>query len=195
MSSDAFWAALGSVGTAAALASMGFYLHRRQMVTSETKQALARFSQQVALPSLFFSKIVRCGSADSSDRVVDFDAVEEFSSCFQRTGSLPRRLDLAALASLHLRLRSARGSHRCHILFQNARIAMGQRVCGYSVCQLGCSPNHAVDCHRKESGTTRNRQQHRTEPVSVHLPCGVSYLTVERWRLDPFHGRGTSGKT
>ena len=62
MSSGAFLAALSSVGTAAVLVFAGFYLHRRNMVTSETKESLTRFSQQIALPSLFFSKLVRCGS-------------------------------------------------------------------------------------------------------------------------------------
>lgn len=71
-SSDAFWAAIRSVGTAASLAASGVYLHRRKMVTADTKHALTRFGQQIALPSLFFGKIVRCsGNEGHCSSVLD----------------------------------------------------------------------------------------------------------------------------
>jgi predicted permease len=52
--------------TAATLASSGFYLHRRQMITSDGKKAMARFSQQLALPALYFTKIVACSASSAS---------------------------------------------------------------------------------------------------------------------------------
>lgn len=58
-------ASLCSVGTAAALALSGFYLHRREYVSEEGKKAMARYSQQVALPALFFSKMVACPEVKS----------------------------------------------------------------------------------------------------------------------------------
>lgn len=55
-----FVAALRSVGTAGTLALAGLYLHRRGFVTAEGKKALARLSEQVTIPCLFFSKIIYC---------------------------------------------------------------------------------------------------------------------------------------
>jgi len=61
-------AALHSVGTAATLAAAGMYLHRRDFVTVETKTVLAKFSQQVAMPAFFFSRIVDCPQNSSSEK-------------------------------------------------------------------------------------------------------------------------------
>ncbi|KAL7559409.1 hypothetical protein ACA910_009972 [Epithemia clementina (nom. ined.)] len=58
-------AALSSVGTAAALAASGAYLHRLGYINSSGQSALARFSQQVGLPALFFSKMVACPTHSS----------------------------------------------------------------------------------------------------------------------------------
>ena len=58
MSTSALVVALQSVGTAATLAAGGVYLHRR--IGIEDKMPLARFSQHVALPCFFFSKLVAC---------------------------------------------------------------------------------------------------------------------------------------
>jgi predicted permease len=63
-----FIAALRSVGTAATLASAGFYLHRRGFVTAEGKTGFARLSEQVTIPCLFFSKIVNCPQNFSEDK-------------------------------------------------------------------------------------------------------------------------------
>lgn len=55
---DTFWVSLMAVGKAGALASTGVLLHRRGFVASaQAKQTLSRYSQQIALPCLFFSKI------------------------------------------------------------------------------------------------------------------------------------------
>ena len=63
-----FIAALRSVGTAATLASAGFYLHRRGFVTPEGKKGFARLSEQITIPCLFFSKIVNCPQNFSEDK-------------------------------------------------------------------------------------------------------------------------------
>ena len=55
-----FFAALRSVGTAATLTMAGFYLHRRGFVNAEGKKSMARLSEQVTIPCLFFSKIINC---------------------------------------------------------------------------------------------------------------------------------------
>jgi predicted permease len=56
-----FVASLQSVGTAATLAAGGFYLHQRGFVSNEGRKALARYGQQVAVPALFFSRLIVCG--------------------------------------------------------------------------------------------------------------------------------------
>lgn len=61
-------ASFQAVMTAATLASSGFYLHRRQMITSDGKKAMARFSQQLALPALYFTKIVACSASASASK-------------------------------------------------------------------------------------------------------------------------------
>lgn len=66
--SDTFFAAIHSVGTASTLAAAGVYLHRRGIVSQETKTALARYSQQIAIPALFFSKIVNCPQNSTHDK-------------------------------------------------------------------------------------------------------------------------------
>lgn len=63
-----FIAALRSVGTAATMAMAGFYLHRRGFVNAEGKKALARLSQQVTIPALFFSKIIYCPQDFSEEK-------------------------------------------------------------------------------------------------------------------------------
>jgi predicted permease len=42
------------------LASSGFYLHQRKLITADGRKSLAIISQQVAIPALFFSKIIYC---------------------------------------------------------------------------------------------------------------------------------------
>lgn len=66
--SSTFFAALRSVGTAATMAAAGFYLHRREFMSASDKKALARMSQQVTIPALFFTKIIYCPQ-DSSPEV------------------------------------------------------------------------------------------------------------------------------
>jgi predicted permease len=66
--SDTFFAAIHSVGTASTLAAAGVYLHRRGMVSQETTTVLARYSQQIAIPALFFSKIVDCPQNETHDK-------------------------------------------------------------------------------------------------------------------------------
>jgi predicted permease len=66
--SDTFFASMRSVGTAATLAASGVYLHRKGMVTSESSTVLARFSQQIAIPALFFSSIVYCPQDFTTDK-------------------------------------------------------------------------------------------------------------------------------
>jgi len=84
MSASALGAALSSVATAAALASGGAYLHRRhyyQMDDGQSQQALARFSQQIAFPCLFFSRIVRCTAPlSTSQDDGDDDDIQQCSS-------------------------------------------------------------------------------------------------------------------
>eukprot|EP00977_Amphora_coffeiformis_P026551 scaffold27769_cov176-Amphora_coffeaeformis.AAC.2 len=54
-----FVISLSAVAKAAALACTGVYLHRRGFVsTPQAKEMLSRYSQQIGLPCLFFSKIV-----------------------------------------------------------------------------------------------------------------------------------------
>lgn len=67
-----FCAALRSVGTAATMAAAGFYLHRRNFVAAGEKKALARISQQVTIPCLFFTKIVDCPQDFSVDKCPNF---------------------------------------------------------------------------------------------------------------------------
>lgn len=67
-----FCAALRSVGTAATMAAAGFYLHRRNFVAAGGKKALARLSQQVTIPCLFFTKIVDCPQNFSYDKCPNF---------------------------------------------------------------------------------------------------------------------------
>ena len=50
-----FKAAVHSVGTACTMTAAGVYLHRRGMITSDTKTGMARYTQQIAIPALFFS--------------------------------------------------------------------------------------------------------------------------------------------
>jgi predicted permease len=66
--SETFYAAIHSVGTASTLASAGVYLHRRGMVSKESKTVLARYSQQIAIPALFFSKLVNCPQNSTHDK-------------------------------------------------------------------------------------------------------------------------------
>lgn len=42
------------------MATAGFYLHRRGIIAASEKKALARISQQVTIPCLFFTKIINC---------------------------------------------------------------------------------------------------------------------------------------
>jgi predicted permease len=69
--SATFVAALRSVGTAGTMAMAGFYLHRRGYINAEGKKALARLSQQVTIPALFFSKIIYCPQDFSHDKCPD----------------------------------------------------------------------------------------------------------------------------
>lgn len=57
---EAFGASLRSVGTAATLTAAGWYLHEKKAVTRENKIVLSRFCHTIALPALFFSKMVYC---------------------------------------------------------------------------------------------------------------------------------------
>jgi predicted permease len=66
--SETFFAAIHSVGTASTLAAAGVYLHRRGMVNQESKTVLARYSQQIAIPALFFSKLVNCPQNSTNDK-------------------------------------------------------------------------------------------------------------------------------
>jgi predicted permease len=66
--SSTFVAALRSVGTAATMAAAGFYLHRRKFITGSEKKALARMSQQVTIPALFFTKIIYCPQDFSQEK-------------------------------------------------------------------------------------------------------------------------------
>ena len=61
-----FVASLSSVGTAAALAASGAYLHRLGYISASGKTSLARYSQHIGLPALFFSKMVACPSSTST---------------------------------------------------------------------------------------------------------------------------------
>lgn len=44
----------------------GVYLHRRGMITPETKTGMARYTQQIAIPSLFFTIAIDCPQDHSS---------------------------------------------------------------------------------------------------------------------------------
>lgn len=57
---EIFIASLHSVGTAAVMVCAGVYLHRRGLLTTESKTGMARYTQQIAIPALFFTKIVDC---------------------------------------------------------------------------------------------------------------------------------------
>ena len=65
---EIFRAAVHSVGTATTMTAAGVYLHRRGMITSETKTGMARYTQQIAIPALFFTKIVDCPQNFSQDQ-------------------------------------------------------------------------------------------------------------------------------
>lgn len=69
--SDTFLAAVRSVATAATLASSGIYLHRKKLVTSEGKKALTTLSHQIAIPALFFSKIIHCPQDQKKEQCPD----------------------------------------------------------------------------------------------------------------------------
>lgn len=56
---EIFKAAVHSVGTATTMTAAGVYLHRRGMINTETKTGMARYTQQIAIPALFFSS--KCG--------------------------------------------------------------------------------------------------------------------------------------
>jgi predicted permease len=66
--SDTFFAVIHSVGTASTLAAAGIYLHYKGIVNKDTTKVLARYSQQIAIPALFFSKIVNCPQDSSHDK-------------------------------------------------------------------------------------------------------------------------------
>ena len=67
--SSTFMAALRSVLTATStMAAAGFYLHRRKFITAGEKKGLARMSQQVTIPALFFTKIIDCPQNFSTDK-------------------------------------------------------------------------------------------------------------------------------
>jgi predicted permease len=55
-----FLAAVRSVGTAGTIATAGFYLHRRGLMSLEGLTTLAILSQHITIPALFFSKIIDC---------------------------------------------------------------------------------------------------------------------------------------
>ena len=76
-----FMASLSSIGTAAALAASGCYLHRRGYITSSGKSFLARYSQQVALPALFFSKMVSCPETSTTTTSTQDDMSSSSSFC------------------------------------------------------------------------------------------------------------------
>lgn len=65
---EIFKAAIHSVGTATTMTAAGVYLHRRGMITTETKTGMARYTQQIAIPALFFTKIVDCPQNFSEDQ-------------------------------------------------------------------------------------------------------------------------------
>lgn len=65
---EIFKAAVHSVGTAITMTAAGVYLHRRGMITSDTKTGMARYTQQIAIPALFFTKIVDCPQNFSKDQ-------------------------------------------------------------------------------------------------------------------------------
>lgn len=54
------------------MAAAGFYLHRRNFIAAGEKKALARMSQQVTIPCLFFTKIINCPQNFSSDKCPSF---------------------------------------------------------------------------------------------------------------------------
>jgi predicted permease len=62
---DTFLAALSSIGTAATLTATGFYLHRRGFVSAQGRHALSRYTQQISVPALFFTKLLACPSSSS----------------------------------------------------------------------------------------------------------------------------------
>lgn len=64
---EIFKASIHSVGTATTMTVAGVYLHRKGMITSETKTGMARYTQQIAIPALFFTKIVDCPQNFSHD--------------------------------------------------------------------------------------------------------------------------------
>jgi len=62
-----FSASLRSVLTACTMASMGFYLHRQNIIIGEGKRKLALISKKVTLPAFFFTNIVNCKQNWSHD--------------------------------------------------------------------------------------------------------------------------------
>jgi len=65
---ETFVISLSAVAKAAALACTGVYLHRRGFVsTPQAKEMLSRYSQQIGLPCLFFSKIIAAQNGRSND--------------------------------------------------------------------------------------------------------------------------------
>jgi predicted permease len=75
-----FVAALESVGTAATLAGGGFYLHRRGFVSTEGKKVLARYSQQIAIPALFLSRLIGCGNSPAEEEAACPSIWDEMSA-------------------------------------------------------------------------------------------------------------------
>ncbi len=65
-----FLAALRAVGTATTMAAAGFYLQRRQFITSSGQRMMALISQQVTIPAFLFARIIYCpkrGESSVSD--------------------------------------------------------------------------------------------------------------------------------
>lgn len=65
--SGTFMASLRSIGTAVAMASVGYYLHRTNSIGAEGKRALAVLSQQVTIPLFLLTKIMYCKQDRSED--------------------------------------------------------------------------------------------------------------------------------
>lgn len=61
---ETFSAAIHSVGTAATLAAVGFYLHQRGALHGEGKKALASLSKQVTFPLFLCTKLINCDVAE-----------------------------------------------------------------------------------------------------------------------------------
>lgn len=61
-----FFASLRAVGTAATMAGAGFYLHRRNFITSSGQKMMALMSQQLTIPAFLFARIIYCPSGKGS---------------------------------------------------------------------------------------------------------------------------------